>query len=230
MSSKEHNALKAMGEAGSLGAARAQLSRGMLADAAISMIEAHGIDKLTMRALAADIGSGTMTLYTHVRNRDDLLAAVVERLIVELDIAGRVAGGGSDVSGEVHWQGIIAAAMREYRLLAERFPRSFELLALAPYGEGSVAPHLAQTSRMLEAAGLSPADARWSLSTADAFATGFLVVWARTLISRSAGAGAGSGSHVSQFEELEVLRSLEAFDLGVEAMILGLEAKLALRS
>ncbi len=193
----------------------------MIADTAIEMIEAGGIEQLTMRSLAARLDSGTMTLYTHVRNRDDLLAAVVEQLIAEMDIVG-AAERKADT-----WQGVLVATLREYRQIAERYPRSFELLALAPYDQLPIAPHLAAVVALVERAGLTADAARWALSTADAFATGFLVVRARTETRASTGILASDSG--GEYRGIAALHSAEMFDLGVEAVVLGIAAKLALQ-
>ncbi|WP_164512839.1 TetR/AcrR family transcriptional regulator [Leucobacter chromiireducens] len=176
--------------------------------AALRMIEEAGIEALTMRALAADLGVGTMTLYTHVRGRDDVLLAAVERLIAELDMAGVTARAGSD------WRDHLAEVLAAYAALADRHPRSFELLALAPYADGPVAPHLASAEQALIAGGLAAPDARFALGTADAFATGFLVVRARTAV-RAGGAAAAAASH-----------GPAAYARGVAAVIAGIAATL----
>ncbi|GAA1610288.1 TetR/AcrR family transcriptional regulator [Leucobacter chromiireducens] len=189
-------------------AGREPLNRGVIAEAALRLAEAAGLEELTMRALASELGAGTMTLYTHVRGRDDLLQAIVERLIAELDMPGVTARAGGD------WREHLAEVLDAYKSLAERFPRSFELLALAPYADGPVAPHLASAERALIAGGLHPSDARVALGTADAFATGFLVVRARTAL-RAEGPGAAAASH-----------SPLAYARGVAAVIAGIAATL----
>ncbi|MBL3700732.1 TetR/AcrR family transcriptional regulator [Leucobacter luti] len=203
---------------------RGALRRETIAEAAIELIEARGIEQLTMRALAAELGSGTMTLYTHVRSRDDLLAAVVQRLIAEMDIAGAVARAAGS------WQAVVRATLDGYRQLATRFPRSFELLALAPYDEDPVASHLAHVVAEVERAGLPAADARFALGTADAFATGFLVVWARTATRAEDRAGtatrADDRARGGDAAAVEELRAPGMFDRGVDAVIRGIEAAL----
>lgn len=192
------------------GLTRGHLTRGAIADAAIGVIEDRGIEHLTMRLLAAELGAGTMTLYTHVRNRDDLLEAVVERLISELDMAGATARTRGD------WRAHLTAVLAAYAELAARFPRSFELLALAPYVEGVVVPHLAGAERALADAGLGAENARAALQIADAFATGFLVVRART-VTRSGDAEAADDSHAAA----DFARGVRAVLAGVEAEVLG---------
>ena len=52
-------------------------------DAALAIIDADGVDAVTMRAVAQRLGSGTATLYRHFDNRAHLLAAVVDRVLAE---------------------------------------------------------------------------------------------------------------------------------------------------
>ncbi|MCM3921451.1 TetR/AcrR family transcriptional regulator C-terminal domain-containing protein [Frankia sp. AiPs1] len=52
---------------------RSTLSPERLALAAIELADAEGLAAVTMRRLAASLGVGTMTLYYHVRDKDELL-------------------------------------------------------------------------------------------------------------------------------------------------------------
>lgn len=181
---------------------RAPLTRSEISSAAIALIEREGTGALTMRRLAAEIGCGTMSMYTHVRNRDDLLEAVIERLIARLDVAA--------VPDE-SWQDFVRRSLRSYRALALDQPRAFEVLALAPDDTEAMSAHLDAYVAVLESAGLSRDAAEHVLSVSDAFASGFLLQRAR---SRSA-----QGAVDAAREE----REIERFDRGVETLITGLE-------
>jgi hypothetical protein len=52
----------------------ARLSREMVVAAAEEVVRREGVDALTMRRVARELGSSTMALYRHVRDRDELLA------------------------------------------------------------------------------------------------------------------------------------------------------------
>ena len=54
-----------------------------IVDVARRMIEAGGVDALSMRKLAAELGVAPTAIYWHVGGRDDLLRAVLDRLIAE---------------------------------------------------------------------------------------------------------------------------------------------------
>jgi AcrR family transcriptional regulator len=66
---------------------RAKLSRELVVQAARELIRRDGLDALSMRRLAATLDVTPMTIYTYVRDKDDLLDAVVDAVVVqELDL------------------------------------------------------------------------------------------------------------------------------------------------
>lgn len=71
---------------------RAGLERHDVVAAALSIVETEGVDALSMRRLAADLGVTTTTVYWHVGNREQLIVAVVE-LHAERQAAVEVIGG-----------------------------------------------------------------------------------------------------------------------------------------
>jgi AcrR family transcriptional regulator len=63
---------------------RGTLNRDRIVEAALDLIDGAGTDALSMPRLARHLGVGVMSLYTHIDNKDDLLDAVVERVLVSL--------------------------------------------------------------------------------------------------------------------------------------------------
>jgi AcrR family transcriptional regulator len=59
----------------------AKLSRERLQQAALALVDEHGLGALTMRALAAAVGTAPMTLYNHVTGRGDLEVLVVDAVL-----------------------------------------------------------------------------------------------------------------------------------------------------
>ena len=53
-------------------------------DAALEMVEADGVDSITMRELAARLGVAVTAIYWHVGNKQTLLDELADRVIVEL--------------------------------------------------------------------------------------------------------------------------------------------------
>jgi AcrR family transcriptional regulator len=62
---------------------RTRLTRGQVAQAALELADADGLEALSMRALADRLGVGTMTLYGYVRNKDELLDALVDAAVAD---------------------------------------------------------------------------------------------------------------------------------------------------
>lgn len=62
---------------------REPLSRARILDAAVALADADGLGRLSMRRLAQSLGVEAMSLYNHVRNKDDLLDGLVERVAEE---------------------------------------------------------------------------------------------------------------------------------------------------
>lgn len=55
--------------------------------AAVALVDAEGIQALTMRRLAADLGVEAMSLYYHLPGKEALLDGLVESVIDQIDAA-----------------------------------------------------------------------------------------------------------------------------------------------
>ena len=53
--------------------------------AAVEAADRDGIDSISMRILAAELDAGTMSLYNHVRNKDELIDAMVEDVAATIE-------------------------------------------------------------------------------------------------------------------------------------------------
>lgn len=62
---------------------RPAFSRAQLTAAAIRIADAEGLDAISMRRLAAEIGSGTMSLYRYVSGKQDILDLMVDAVSAE---------------------------------------------------------------------------------------------------------------------------------------------------
>lgn len=59
------------------------ISRAQVVDAATRIVRQGGYSRMTIRGLAAELRVAPMSLYRHVRDKDDLLGEVVDRLLGE---------------------------------------------------------------------------------------------------------------------------------------------------
>jgi TetR/AcrR family transcriptional regulator, tetracycline repressor protein len=65
---------------------RATLSRADVISAAAQLLDAGGIQKLSMRGLARALGTGSSTLYWHVRDQQELLVLVLDDSFAAVEV------------------------------------------------------------------------------------------------------------------------------------------------
>ncbi|MFF2520669.1 TetR/AcrR family transcriptional regulator [Streptomyces liangshanensis] len=73
--------------------AKPALTREGIIDAAVSLMEREGLRRVTMRRLAEALDTGPASLYVYVASTAELHAAVLDRLLSHVDLAG-VSGAG----------------------------------------------------------------------------------------------------------------------------------------
>jgi AcrR family transcriptional regulator len=59
--------------------AKSPLSEGAIVEAALAVTRSEGLAAVTMRRVAAELDTGAASLYVYVRNRDELLIAMLDR-------------------------------------------------------------------------------------------------------------------------------------------------------
>jgi len=64
---------------------RARLTRDRVLATAMALADEGGIEGLSMRKLARALGVETMTTYYYASNKDDILAAITDRVVAEMD-------------------------------------------------------------------------------------------------------------------------------------------------
>ena len=65
---------------------RAPLSKERVLRAAVDLADAEGLDALSMRRLARELGVEAMSLYNHVANKDEILAGMMEIAVGEIEL------------------------------------------------------------------------------------------------------------------------------------------------
>ena len=103
------------------------LTRDEVIDAALGIVDAAGLEALTMRRLAADLGVEAMSLYYHVPSKDVLLDWTVDRMRTELRLP-------DDVPGD--WADSLEAVFMEYRRVLTAHPNMLPLAARRTGTEG----------------------------------------------------------------------------------------------
>jgi AcrR family transcriptional regulator len=137
---------------------RALLSREIIARAALEVVDAHGSDGLTMRALADRLGVKAASLYNHMAGKDELIDAIAELVNEEIGLAPLDAA---------DWRAGLADYARGYRAVFLRHPNTIALLARRRVeAERQLLTYDALLAA-LGRAGLAPADAAEAAAALD---------------------------------------------------------------
>lgn len=141
------------------------LSRHRLVAAALRVLEREGIDGLSMRKVAADLGVKAASLYWHVRNKEQLLDLLTDELMADAEPPPR--------------QGDWREQLREYSIRHRRLLLAKRDAAKVVAGRLALGPNLLslmeeQLDRLREA-GFSDADAAMANYLLGAFVHGFVL-------------------------------------------------------
>ncbi len=102
-----------------------KLTREQILGAAYDLVRREGRDALTMRAVAEELGTGPMSLYTHVRDKAELLEGVAAQALEQIEV--------DEGSGE-NWQARLAAWAISLRSQLLAHPEALELLGKQHHG------------------------------------------------------------------------------------------------
>jgi AcrR family transcriptional regulator len=91
-------------------------------EAALEVADAHGIEAVSLRRLAATLGVTPMAIYRHVRNKSHLLDLMAERLLEQIDIAA---------DATTTWQRRLRRLLGSYQSVAAAHPAAPFLLSRA---------------------------------------------------------------------------------------------------
>jgi AcrR family transcriptional regulator len=106
------------------------LDREAVVGAAVRVLDREGIEGLSMRRVAEELGTGPASLYWHVRNKEELLDLVLDQVIGEIHLPA------PDPS---RWQEQGKAFMREARTVLQRHPGAARLtLGRIPTGPNAL--------------------------------------------------------------------------------------------
>jgi TetR/AcrR family tetracycline transcriptional repressor len=205
-----------------------------VAEAALHVIDTAGLDGLTVRALAQELGVGTMTLYWYVKNKDEVLDLVSDRLLA----------GVSFPPSEQDWRVSARQGAIAVRAALLRHANAVQVLV----NRGSFGPNglrmLEESLAVFRAAGFDDNDAADAYFTISNFVTGFC-----TFETASPGRAGHPGMDMRSYGQVlrQYIESLpadrfpnlhaaaprifsaslnERFEFGVDCLIAGFEARL----
>jgi AcrR family transcriptional regulator len=131
--------------------------------AAVEVIDADGVGALTMRRLAAQLGCSPMALYRHVATKQDLIRAIGEHYLADIELP--------DTDGMPWDEGIIAVVSVLHHAVLER-TALVEIVAVQHVDAVAIFRAEEAILRALRSAGLSERDAVRGLSVITSYTVG----------------------------------------------------------
>lgn len=144
---------------------RTRLTRAAVVDRALRLADADGLDALTIRKLATELGVTPMALYWHFRSKDELLEGLAERVWSEIDVA---------VDSSVPWPAQLRGLLESLLRVLRTHPAAAQLLLQTEKQNEAALNATEVTLEVLRGAGFDPQDA--SAIARSALWTGLMLV------------------------------------------------------
>ena len=208
--------------------AKSALSRAAVVKAALGILKKEGLEKVTMRRIAAALETGPASLYVYVRDTRDLHAQLLDVLVVDLPAP----------KPGPHWRRDLKQVMEAFLAVLMRYPE-IARLAMGPlgasFGPGSLRL-LDTVAGLLLEGGAEVRSASWGVDLLLAYAVATAVEQA----GRDEGGGSGLDSIRQLVESVDASRhphlaklgaelvsgeGLERFHWGLDALVNGILGK-----
>jgi len=156
--------------------------------AAVALADAGGIDSLSMRKLAADLGVEAMSLYYHVKGKEDLLDGMIENVVGETALP----------AADAEWKTAMRERAESARSVLGRHPWAISMIDART--TQTTMKHLNAVIGCLRNAGFSIAMAAHAMSLLDSYVHGFALQEASLPLDESGDIGAATKGIMAQQE------------------------------
>ena len=146
-------------------APRVPLSRQRALSAAVALADAEGIESLTMRRLAQELGVEAMSLYHHVANKDDILDGMVDMVFGEIELP----------SDGTEWKTAMRSGRDSARAALTRHPWAISIMESRSSPGPATLRHHDAVIGSCRRAGFSVAMAAHAFSLIDSYIYGFVL-------------------------------------------------------
>jgi len=143
--------------------AKPALTREGIVTAAVEVMQAEGLERVTMRRLARELDTGAASLYVYVRNTAELHAAMLEQLLGQVDL--------SPVTATGDWRDRLGRILTSYTSILFQYPGLAQsVLVTRPSGPAylSLAEGILE---LLSVGRVPPTRAAWAVDILLHFAT-----------------------------------------------------------
>ena len=220
-----------MGRRTRAAASRAPVNRERALERAVAVADGEGLEAVTMRRLARELGVEAASLYHHVSGKNEILDGLVDMVCAEIELPSRTDG----------WRPAIRQRAHNTRAVLRRHPWAVALMA------SRTTPGPA-TLRLLDAGigcfregGFSVQAAAHAISAVDSYVHGFVLQEVNLPFGDESELAAMTGAIMDEFPkadfphlfELTIEHVLQPgynygneFDVGLEVVLDGVDARL----
>jgi AcrR family transcriptional regulator len=209
--------------------ARPPLTRERVIEAALRVMDAEGLEAVSMRRIAREVGVEAMSLYHHVEDKEDILDGICERVMADFDFPAPTDD----------WRENCRRGARAWRRLLQQHPNVMVLFAeqRGPIRSVDSMRPTEFALRVLRSSGLSDRDTAQAFHAFGGYIQGFVMMELGSI------AGGADEAHAKAHAELaaglpDEFATLQAvgphfaecdadqqFEFGLDLLISGLEAK-----
>jgi len=190
---------------------------------ALEMLDAEGLESVTVRRLAAKLGVQAPALYWHFKNKQDILDEMAQAILSSQHLAGLDLP--ADPGAWAQWLGQMAHALRE-TLLSRR--EGARVVAGAGFGRARALAELTERAmHVLHMAGFDTLSASLATTTIVAYTFGFVIEEQAEPPPSSQQALDFLATQfplmVAAIKGRETLTEVEQFDWGLQVIIQGMQ-------
>lgn len=200
----------------------AALTRERILDCAVAMADRDGLDAVTLRRIAGELGVHVTSLYNHVPTRDAITDGIVDTLLDQAHLP----------TSEVDWEEWVRTFFRGMSDMATKHSGAFAALSRRPVQGAHAAASFEVALAAFSRAGLSAADAYHAVKAVAL--TALMVGMERSMAARGdlleTVIDALPEESFPQFHALEGHDASNAWSFTLETLVAGLRAQIGERS
>ncbi len=211
---------------------REPLTRERIVEVALRIMDAEGLDAVTMRRIGRELGVEAMSLYNHVQDKEDILDGITELVMGKFEVPATTGDRLADARGMAReWRRVLRMHPNVMRLFAERHKPLESLDSYRP---------MEAALDVIGRLGLPTRDGAQAFNAFGSYIMGFVMMEQGMMLGQHPDDAERSAAHermaralgevgflhlLAALPHLEGCSSDEQFEFGLDLLIRGLQAR-----